>query len=417
MTSILNAPAHPLSDALLDRARHVIPNAMYGHQDVRGLWPGAPQFVSRTSGSRIWDADGHEYIDLLCSWGPIIHGYQHPRIEEAVDRQRQICDTANGPSEPFVALAEKLVEVVEHADWAMFAKNGSDVTTLCLTIARAYTRRATILVEQGTYHGALPWCNPDKTGVLPSDRAGLAYYTYNDLASVEKLVAEHSGDLAGIIVAPFRHDPAGSDLEMVDPAFAQGLRRICDDNDAVLILDEVRTGFRMAYGGSWEQYGVRPDLSSWSKAIGNGYPVAAVLGADRLRDAAGSFFVTGTFWFSAVPMVAALTSIALLEENDGVAQMFARGKQLVRGLHEQAASYSLPVNITGPPTMPYLSFAGETDHEFTLAWAGECAARGVYIHPKHNWFMSTALTEADIDTVLVATDGAFGEVARRSFSG
>ncbi|EHB54844.1 hypothetical protein MycrhDRAFT_2038 [Mycolicibacterium rhodesiae JS60] len=116
------------------------------------------------------------------------HGYQHPHIEEAVSRQRLICDTANGPSEHFVALAEKLVDVVEHADWAMFAKNGSDVTTLCLTIARAHTGRSVILVEEGTYHGALPWCNPDKTGVLPSDRAGLAYYTYNDLAGVEKLV-------------------------------------------------------------------------------------------------------------------------------------------------------------------------------------------------------------------------------------
>jgi glutamate-1-semialdehyde 2,1-aminomutase len=415
MTSILNAPTHPMSDALLHRAKNVIPNAMYGHQDARGLWPGAPQFVARTSGSRMWDADGHEYIDLLCSWGPIIHGYQHPRIEAAVNRQRELCDTANGPSEHFVALAEKLVDVVEHADWAMFAKNGSDVTTLCLTIARAHTGRGTILVERSTYHGALPWCNPDTTGVLPSDRAGLKYYTYNDLAEVERLAAEHKGDLAGIIVSPFRHDPAGSDLEMVDPAFAQGLRRICDENGAVLILDEVRTGFRMSFGGSWEQYGVRPDLSSWSKAIGNGYPIAAVLGAEALRESAGSFFVTGTFWFSAVPMVAALASIALLEDEDGVAHMFARGDQLVSGLREQAASHSLSVNITGPVTMPYLAFADETDHQFTLAWAAECAARGVFVHPKHNGFMSTALSEADVDQVLVATDQAFAEVATRFF--
>jgi glutamate-1-semialdehyde 2,1-aminomutase len=415
MTSILQTPAHPVSDALLHRAKQVIPNGMYGHQIATGLWPGAPQFVSRTSGSRIWDADGHEYIDLLCSWGPIIHGYQHPLIEEAVNRQRLISDTANGPSEHMVTLAEKLVDVVEHADWAMFAKNGSDVTTLCLTIARAHTGKATILVEEGTYHGALPWCNPDKTGVLPSDRAGLAYYTYNDLASVEKLIIEHEGDLAGIIVAPFRHDPAGSDLELVDPEFAQGLRRICDENGAVLILDEVRTGLRMSFGGSWEQYGVRPDLSSWSKAIGNGYPIAAVMGAEALREAAGSFFVTGTFWFSAVPMVAALTSLALLDECDGVAHMYARGQQLVSGLAAQAASHALPITITGPAPMPYMSFAGETDHQFTLAWTAECAARGVFIHPKHNWFMSTALTEADVDTVLSVTDEAFGEVAKRFF--
>jgi glutamate-1-semialdehyde 2,1-aminomutase len=412
MTRTLNT-AHPRSDTLLQRARTVIPNAMYGHQDARGLWPGAPQFVSRTSGSRIWDADGHCYVDLLCSWGPIIHGYQHPRIEEAVDRQRRMCDTANGPTEHMVTLAERLVDVVEHADWAMFAKNGSDVTTLCLTIARAHTGKSIILVEQGTYHGALPWCNPDTTGVLASDRAGLAYYTYNDLASVERLVAEHSGDIAGIIAAPFRHDPAGSDLELVNPAFAQGLRRICDAQGAVLILDEVRTGFRMSFGGSWEQYGVRPDLSSWSKAIGNGYPIAAVLGAEALRAAAGSFFVTGTFWFSAVPMVAALETLALLEEEDGVSQMFARGNQLVMGLRQQAASYSLPVTVSGPPTMPYLSFVGERDHELTLAWAAECAARGVFVHPKHNWFISTALSEADVDEVLVATNAAFHAVSAR----
>ncbi|MCX2931967.1 aminotransferase class III-fold pyridoxal phosphate-dependent enzyme [Mycobacterium sp. CVI_P3] len=232
---------------------------------------------------------------------------------------------------------------VEHADWAMFAKNGSDVTTLCLTIAMAHTKRATILVAEGAYHGALPWCNPDTTGVLPSDRAGLAYYTYNDLDSVEKLVIEHDGDLAGIIVSPFRHD-AGFDQEMVDPAFAQGLRRVCDEHGATRTLDEVRTGFRMSFGGSWEQYRVRPDLSSWSKAIGNGYPVAAVLGSEPLRDSAGSFFVIG------------------------------------------------PV---------------------TLAWAAECAARGVFTHPKHNWFMSTALTAADVGTVLEATDAAFAAVARR----
>jgi len=411
----MNAPSHPISDALLHRAAAVIPNTMYGHQDARGLWPGAPQYVSRTAGPRLWDADGHEYIDLLCSWGPIIHGYQHPRIEEAVNRQRRLCDTANGPSEHMVTLAEKLVEVVEHADWAMFAKNGSDVTTLCLTIARAHTGRAVILVEEGTYHGALPWCNPDKTGVLPSDRAGLAYYTYNDLASVQKLVDEHRGDVAGIIAAPFRHDPAGSDLELVDPEFARGLRRICDENQALLILDEVRTGFRMSFGGSWEPLGVRPDLSSWSKAIGNGYPIAAVLGAEKVRAAAGSFFVTGTFWFSAVPMVAALTSITMLQESDGVSQMFTRGEHLVSGLRLQAASYSLPVNITGPATMPYLSFAGERDHQVTLAWTAECAARGVFIHPKHNWFMSTALTEADIDAVLIATDAAFKTVATQFY--
>ena len=177
MTSTIFTPTHPVSDALLHRAQRVVPNGMYGHQIATGLWPGAPQFVSRTAGSRIWDADGHEYIDLLCSWGPIIHGYQHPKIEQAVDRQRRLCDTANGPSEHFVALAEKLVDVVEHADWAMFAKNGSDVTTLCLTIARAHTGRSTILVEEGhlSRRSAVVQSRQDRCAAVGSRRPRLLH--------------------------------------------------------------------------------------------------------------------------------------------------------------------------------------------------------------------------------------------------
>jgi glutamate-1-semialdehyde 2,1-aminomutase len=346
----------------------------------------------------------------MCSWGPILHGHRHPKVEEAVVRQVASVDCGNGPTQVFVELAELFVRTVDHARWAVFAKNGSDVTTLALTIARAATGRKTILVAEGAYHGALPWCNPNTAGVIPTDRASLAYYTYNDLGSVEQLAAQHAGNLAGIIASPFKHD-AGLDQALCDPEFAHGLRRICDAHDAVLILDDVRAGFRQALGGSWEPLGVNPDLSAWSKAIGNGYPIAALLGSEAMRAGAEAIFATGSFWMSAGPMAAAIATINLLHEEDGVARMFDRGNQLVTGLHAQAAQAGLPVNVTGPVTMPYLTFAGEESHRWTELWAAAVAARGVYLHPRHNWFLSTALTEADIDAVLTATDGAFQDIA------
>lgn len=397
--------------ALRTRAFKVVPGGMYGHTVVSGLWPGAPQFVGRAEGSHVWDVDGNEYVDLMCSWGPILHGHRHPKVEEAVARQSTQVDTGNGPGAVFVELAELFVDTVEHADWAMFAKNGSDVTTLALTIARAQTNRRVILVAEGAYHGALPWCNPNQTGVVASDREFLDYYIFNDLESVRVLAEKHKGDLAGVIVSAFKHD-AGFDQALPDPEFARGLRQICDKAGAALILDDVRAGFRMALGASWEPLGVQPDLSAWSKGIGNGYPIAALLGSDDFRSAATSVFATGSFWMSAGPMAAALASIQLLRDEDGVSQMFQQGNRLVEGLRSLALGHGLEVNLTGPSTMPYLSFVHETDRELTELWASNMAARGVFLHPRHNWFISTALTVEDVERALAAADVSFAAVAR-----
>jgi len=247
------ATSGPVDRALRERASRALPGGVYGHVSSSLLWPGAPQFVSRAEGSRIWDVDGREYVDLMCSWGPILLGHRHPAVEEAVERQHRLVDCGNGPSPVMVNLAERLIATVGHADWALFAKNGGDATTLCLTLARAHTGRATILVAEGAYHGALPWCNPERLGTVPGDRAHLAYYRFNDLESVRAAVRAHPGDLAGVIVSPFRHD-AGFDQELPDPVFARGLRELCDETGALLILDDVRAGFRVALGSSWEHF-------------------------------------------------------------------------------------------------------------------------------------------------------------------
>ena len=396
-------------DDLIERAKAVIPGGMYGHQDRRKMWPDAPQFLVRGEGPYIWDSTGKPYIDLMCSYGPILHGHHHPKVEAAAAAQAKLADCQNTPAAVMVALAERMVDIVEHADWAMFMKNGTDATTLALTIARAGTGKKAILVAQGAYHGAAPWCNPNMLGVVPGDRANLHYYVYNDSGSVDRLLDVCGDDLAGIIVSPFRHD-AGFDQELVDPAFAHHLRAVCDRRGAALILDDVRCGFRLHFGSSWEPLGVRPDLSAWSKAMANGYPIAALLGVDSLRDAASRIFATGSFWFSAVPMAASLATLAVLEDEKGVPRMHALGERLMRGLRDQARAHGHDVNVTGHPTMPYLSFVGETDRQITQRFAAACGARGLYLHPRHNWFISTALDDGIMGRILDITDAAFAAV-------
>jgi glutamate-1-semialdehyde 2,1-aminomutase len=398
--------------ALRHRAAAVIPGGMYGHQSAGPLPPEYPQFLRAGLGARVWDVDGNEYVDLMCSYGPIVLGHRHPAVEGAARAQAELGDCQNGPGEVMVELAELLTRTVQHADWAMLAKNGTDATTMCCTIARAHTGRARILVARGAYHGAAPWCTPRPAGVTPEDRANLGFYTYNDLESVRAAVDEAGDDVAGIVVSPFRHD-AGFDQELVDPSFARGVRALCTQAGAALILDDVRCGLRLHLGSSWEPIGVMPDLSAWSKAIANGYPLAAVLGSGVYRDAAASIFVTGSFWFSAVAMAAAVATIGALREENAIEAMAATGAALRAGIESQAAARGLGIRYTGPDAMPYLTFAGDRNHELASVFAAACARAGVYLHPQHNWFVSAAMTGADLDKALMATESGFSAVQSR----
>jgi glutamate-1-semialdehyde 2,1-aminomutase len=400
-------------EGLVRRAQAVIPGGMYGHQDRRLMWPGAPQFLVAGEGAHIWDSNGRKYIDLMCSYGPIVLGHRHPAVEAAASAQAARADCQNLPSPLLVELAERMVSIVRHADWAMFMKNGSDANTLALTIARAATGRKVIMVAKGAYHGAAPWCNPNMTGILPEDRANLVYYNYNDIQSVTAALSKCENDLAGIIVSPFRHD-AGFDQELVKSEFAQHLRAICDRKSAVLILDDVRCGFRLNFGCSWDPLGVRPDLSAWSKAMGNGYPIAALVGIDALREAAARVFATGSFWLSAVPMAATLATLDVLEREHGVARMNQLGERLLSSLTDQAKSLDLDLNVTGHPTMPYLRFHNDENWIRTSQFAADCAELGLFIHPRHNWFVSAAMDDRVMDQILEITGRALTKMKHQS---
>jgi len=410
MTEVISQLRIRVTDtALRERARAVIPGGMYGHLSVNALPAEYPQFYQRAEGAHVWDVDGNEYVDFMCSFGPILLGHQHPKVEQAAAAQRALGNTMSGPGAVMVELAELLTGRVAHADWAIFAKNGTDATTVSLMVARAATGRPTVLAAAGAYHGAVPWFSHRRDGVTPQDHANFRYYRFNDIASVEQAVGEADGDVAAIIVSPFRHD-AGFDQEMVRPEFARQLRALCDRIGAALVMDEVRAGFRLHDGGSWEPIGVAPDLSAWSKAIANGYPLAAVLGSARYAEAAARLFVTGSFWFQSVPMAAAVATITTVREEGAVPAMARIGTLLREGLEREAAEAGVRISQTGPVQLPNLSFPGDENHARASAFCAAAAGQGVIFHPRHNWFVSAAHTESDVERALAAARAGFRTV-------
>lgn len=395
-----------IDQALRRRAHQVIPGGMWGHQNAASLPPGYPQFFSRADGCRVWDVDGREYVDLMCSWGPIVLGHRHPAVDAAYQRQAADGVCLNGPAPVLVELAELLVDQIAHADWAMFQKNGSDATTTCVTLARAGTGRRKVLVARGSYHGAVPWCSPSLVGVTSEDRAHVITYDYNDIDSVQAAVQQAGDDLAAIMVTAFRHD-MGRDQEMPTLAFAQALRAAASQADAALIVDDVRAGFRLHAGGSWELLGVRPDLSSFSKAIANGYPLAAVTGNERFREAASRLYVTGSFWCEAPTMAAAVATQRAMSADAAIEHMTAMGQRLRDGLDRLARQAGVGLRQTGPVQLPMVLFDDDADNAKGRAFCSAALQAGAYFHPRHNMFLSAAHQAWDIDRALLAAEAGF----------
>lgn len=389
-----------------ERAAAVIPGGMYGHQSTRLLPEGYPQFFARAKGARLWDTDGCELIDFMCAFGPNLMGYGDEVIDGAFIAQLAIGDTMTGPSPLIVELAERLVSMVTHADWALFCKNGGDATQMALVIARAHTRRKTIILAKGAYHGSNPWCSSRPAGVTPEDKANQIFCDYNDVASLEAAVAAAGEDLAAIFAAPLKHD-AFVDQALPNPAYARRARELCDATGALLVVDDVRAGLRIARDCSWSAVGVEPDLSSWGKCLANGHAISALLGSDKARRAAAAIFATGSFWFQAAPMAAALETLRRVSETDYLEHMQRLGLRLREGLALRAASARVGFRQTGPLTMPLFLFEDDSDLRLGFSWCSHMLTRGVYMHPWHNMFLCAAMTDKDIDLTLHAAEEAF----------
>ena len=402
-----------IEDAKLkERAEKVIPGGMYGHESTRWLPDEYPQFFARAKGARLWDVDDHEYIDYMCAFGPNLLGYGNATVDAAAAAQQSRGDTLTGPSAAMVELAEKFVSLVSHAEWAMFCKNGSDATSMAIVVARAHVGRGKILVAKGAYHGSALWNTPVKAGITPEDRANMITYDYNDAQSLEEAFKSAGGDVAGIVATPFRHE-VFHDQALPDLDYARTARRLCDDSGALLIVDDVRAGFRLARDCSWSTIGIEPDLSCWGKVIANGYPLSALLGSEKVRKAAQSIFVTGSFWFSAVPMAAGVATLSEIASSDYLEHITHIGTMLRNGLQQQGSAYGFTLKQTGPVQMPQILFEDDADFRLGFCWTAEAVRRGIYLHPFHNMFICAAHTEDDVRRTLEATDGAFEALKKR----
>lgn len=266
---------------------------------------------------------------------------------------------------------------------------------------------------KGAYHGAAPWCTPRPAGTTDTDRAHQIFCDYNDVASLEAAVAQAGEDLAAIFAAPFKHD-AFIDQAAPDGAYARRCRELADQTGALLIVDDVRAGLRMARDCSWSVVGVEPDLSTWGKCIANGHPISALLGSEKARKAAAAIYVTGSFWYQAAPMAAALETLRLVRTTDYLERLTAMGERLSAGLTERAAAAGFGLRCTGPGQMPLYLFDEDPDLRKGFFFVSQMLARGIYLHPWHNMFLCAAMTEADIDGVLNAAEDSLAALKREA---
>ena len=399
------------------RAMKVIPSGIYGHQGpAEGCYTPVeafPFFSSRAEGTYLWDLDGNRFIDYMCAYGPNILGYNDPDVDAAAAEQRAIGDCTTLPSTKMIEFAELLVDTVACADWAFFAKNGNDVTTLAVMTARAYTHRKKIVFFKGYYHGVSPWTQKiDYSGVLPEDVMHNIYVDWNDLDGLRKVFKENEGQIAAVISQPYMH---GNFADNVMPAegFWQEVRKMCTENGTVLVVDDVRAGFRLDIAGSDHYFGFEADLICFCKALANGYNVSALCGKNFLKNTVSGMSYTGSYWLSAVPFAAGIACINKMKRLDMPRTLIEKGEKLKSGLIAAAERNGFDLRVTGAPSLFYLRIADDPTLMLHQEWIAECVKRGVFFTNHHNHFINAALTDADIAETVDIAEEAFEVVRKR----
>ena len=402
------------SQELFERATRVIPCGIPGHFSPAPLVPPTsyPFYAQSARGAHFTDVDGNDFIDYICAYGPMVLGYNNKLVEDAAAAQRKLGDTMGAPGPVMVDLAEKLVEMIPFAAWAFFAKNGGDTTNYATMIARAATGRAKIVAIEGGYHGVAPWMQGlGHHGVVAAEVADFIRIPWNDAGAFERVLAEHPGQVAGFISTPYHH-PTFADSELPADGYWARIRKLCDEHGVVLILDDVRCGFRLSLRGSGDYFGFTPDLACYCKALANGYPISAMVGNEALRGEAAKVFFTGSYWYQAVPMAAAVACLGELERLDAPHLMQEYGKQLTDGMVSLAEKHGYRLKVSGVPSMPYLRLTDDPSLMLHQRFIGACARRGAYMTSHHNWFMSCAHTKADLRKTLEIVDDAFASLAQ-----
>ncbi len=408
---------HKKSQEWFKRAVDVIPSGIYGHLGpAEGLWVPTtswPFFSERAEGSYMWDVDGNRYIDYMCAYGPNVLGYNDPDVNAAAMKQAELANCTTTPSHKMVEFAELMVDTVASADWAFFAKNGNDTTQAAIMCARYHTHKKKIIFVNGFYHGVSMWTQKlDYPGVLPEDVANNLYVDWNDIPALEKLIAENKDEIAAFIATPYMH---GNFLDNVLPAqgYWQKVRKLCTENNIVLIVDDVRCGFRLDLAGSDHYYGFEADLICFCKALANGWNVSCLCGKDFLKSAMSGLSYTGSYWMSAVPFAAGIACIEKLKKLDAPALFKKLGTQLTNGLKAAAANNGFDLICSGEPSLFYLRIANDDSLFIHQDWDQEMVSRGIFITRHHNHFINASLTEDDIKYTIDVAEDAFKAVRKR----
>jgi len=418
------------SRELMETARGVMPGGVNSPVRAYGSIGGTPPFIERASGCRVIDADGNSYIDLVLSYGPLILGHGHPGVMEALAAAASRGITFGGPTEAEIRLAEKIISMVPSVEMVRLVNSGTEATMSALRLARAWTGRSSFIKFNGCYHGhgdsflvkagsgALTQGTPDSPGVVPELAACTLVAEYNDLESTQKLFASHGKDIAAIFVEPVAGNMG---CVLPEPGFLEGLRSLCDQHGALLIFDEVMTGFRVAPGGYQEICGITPDLTTLGKIIGGGLPVGAYGGRREIMERiapAGDVYQAGTLSGNPLAVAAGQAMLDALSDPAVYDQLEDTAAGLEAGLRNILDDLKIPGCINRQGAMLCLYFndgpvrslqdATASDSDRFPTWHARMLEAGVILPPSpyEALFLSTAHTTEDIDHILEAARNA-----------
>ena len=395
------------SRELFEEALTLIPGGVLGARKPGDFIDGEyPIFLDTGKGCRLTDVDGNEFIDFLCGYGPIILGYREEEVDEAVYKQikdKGFCFTLTQKFQN--KLAKKLTQIVPSAEMSIFLKTGSDATTASIRIARAHTKK--LKVMRCGYHGWHDWCVEMKGGIPSKFYEDVFEFQYNHLDQLEELMATHGHDTAAIIMTPFGH-PNHQEMQLPAPGFLEGARQIADKYGAVLIYDEIRTGFRLSMGGAQKLYGVTPDLTILGKAIANGYPISVVTGKkDVMMAAESKLFISSTFFPNSEAFVAALKTIEILERDNVLENIWEKGKGFMNGIQALIDKHAVGAELTGVAPMFYITFKKDGTEAYKSKrkdFYTQLIRKGFFFTPFHHAYISYRHTQKDLDLTLNAID-------------
>jgi glutamate-1-semialdehyde 2,1-aminomutase len=425
---------HPKSRNLFAHAQTLIPGGVNSPVRAYRAVNRIPPFILRAKGCRIYDVDGHSYIDYVGSWGPMIVGHAHPQVVNALKRAVNHGTSYGAPTPLEVRLAEVLVRAVPSMAMVRLVSSGTEAVMSAIRLARAATKRDLLVKYDGGYHGhadsllvkagsgAATFGLPDSPGV-PADLAKQTLtVSYNDLAATRRLIESHPGAVAAVIV-----EPIAGNMGVVppEPGFLQGLRALTAEHGALLIFDEVITGFRASYGGAQALYGVCPDLTCLGKIIGGGLPVGAYGGRRDLMEQiapSGPVYQAGTLSGNPLAVSAGLATLKLLAKPKVYETLEAKGAMLSAGLADAAKAAGVPAQINRAGSVLTVFFTSTPVRDYATAKTSDTArfARffssmldaGIYLPPSQYeaWFLSLAHTEREIQRTLKAARAAFGNL-------